>query len=96
MQSRRDDLESLGYVLIYFLKGLPWQEIRDFEETHCVKESTTLEQLCLGIPDEFRTYLEYCRNLQYDETPHYEYLYSLFVGLYRMKGYQLDWIFDFF
>ena len=56
-QSRRDDLEALGYVLIYFLKGsLPWQGMKaktkkiKYEQILEKKHSTTTEQLCRGLP----------------------------------------------
>ena len=71
-QSRRDDLESLGYVLIYFLRGsLPWQGLRANSKTQKQrmilekKRSTPIEELCKGFPDEFRVYLKYCRELRF-------------------------------
>jgi len=69
-QSRRDDLEAIGYILLYFLKGqLPWQGLagKNKEEKYDrIKEkkiSTTIESLTKGVPEEFSKYLNYVRNL---------------------------------
>src|SRR5271169_5646325 len=70
-QSRRDDLESLGYVLMYFSRGsLPWQGLKantkkqKYEKISDKKMSTQVEVLCRGFPSEFATYLSYCRSLR--------------------------------
>lgn len=84
--SRRDDLVSLGHMLVYFLKGsLPWQGLKK-KKTHNhiktiseVKISTTLDDLCKDIPECFKNYLKYCRKLKFDETPDYKFLNNLFV-----------------
>ena len=56
-QSRRDDMEALGYILIYFLNGtLPWQGLRaktkaqKYEKISEKKLSTSVEELCKGAP----------------------------------------------
>ena len=78
-QSRRDDLESVGYVLMYFLRGgLPWQglKIKSKEDRYKKildkKKETTSEQLCKGFPEEFKDFLEYAKNLEYTEEPKYD------------------------
>eukprot|EP00397_Hematodinium_sp_SG-2012_P013903 GEMP01014128.1.p1 GENE.GEMP01014128.1~~GEMP01014128.1.p1 ORF type:complete len:282 (+),score=26.70 GEMP01014128.1:372-1217(+) len=83
-QSRRDDLESVGYVLMYFLRQtLPWQglKVRDdedkFEKIMEVKIATPVQDLCKGFPDEFAKYITYCKGLQFEERPDYEYLRGL-------------------
>ena len=77
--SRRDDVESLGYNLVYFMKGkFPWSG-RDKEETKEKKMNISLEELCSGLPDEFKEFIEYSRKLEFSEKPDYEYLNSLLL-----------------
>ena len=77
-QSRRDDLEAVGYVLLYFLRGkLPWQglHVKNKEDRYHkimeIKMKTTPNELCLGFPKEFEYYVEYCRKLEYEDDPDY-------------------------
>ena len=101
-QSRRDDLESVGYVLMYFLRGnLPWQglKIKSKEDRYKKildkKKETTSEQLCKNFPDEFREYLEYSRNLEYTENPKYEKYRNKFYELVCNKmGESFDFVYD--
>ena len=101
-QGRRDDMEALGYVLMYFLRGnLPWQglKIKSKEDRYKKildkKKETSSEQLCKGFPDEFREYLEYSRNLEYAEEPKYEKLKNKFYNLICNKlGESFDFIYD--
>ena len=100
-QSRRDDLESMGYVLMYFLRGsLPWQGLKaiikkvKYEKISDKKISTPIEVLCKGFPQEFVTYFHYCRSLRFDDKPDYSYLRKLFRELFVREGYQYDYVFD--
>lgn len=84
--TRRDDLESLGYMLVYFLKGrLPWQGLQrkkgvsSLDQIHEVKLCTSLDDLCKDIPNCFQEFIKYCRKLDFYENPDYEYLKNLFV-----------------
>ena len=82
--SRRDDLESVGYVVLYMLYGtLPWDDLNDYiQEYKNVNNHMKIKKTNLlkdeQIPSEVTTYLSYCRNLTFEETPNYEYLLALF------------------
>lgn len=100
-QSRRDDLEAIGYVLIYLVKGyLPWQGIKannKQEKYHKIMEkkmTTPVEILCKGLPIEFSTYLNYCRTLKFEDKPDYSYLRKMFKELFIREGFELDYMYD--
>jgi len=100
-QSRRDDLESLGHVLIYFALGrLPWQGCKansrkQFHQMIMEKKMTTpAEILCRSLPPEFATYLDYCRSLVFDEKPAYKCLRQLFRKVFFRRGFSEDYLFD--
>ena len=100
-QSRRDDLEAIGYVLMYFLRGrLPWQGIpvRNKEERYRKimekKMATSAEELCQGFPNEFTNYINYTRNLQYEQDPDYGFLKSLFVNVLKKENCVIDCYYD--
>jgi len=100
-QSRRDDLESLGFVLVFLLKGrLPWQGIRvkDMDrKTRIIgkrKEKISPEELCAGLPAELLLYFRYCRGLDYEQEPDYVYLRRTFRNLFWHEGYVWDYAYD--
>lgn len=95
--SRRDDLISIGYVLVYFLKGsLPWQGLhgQTSEEKYRLiyekKRETPLTELCEGMPDAFLKYLESVCALEFDQAPDYGYLKSLFKQLFLENKFTYD------
>ncbi|KAL8128767.1 hypothetical protein V2J09_017922 [Rumex salicifolius] len=94
-QSRRDDLESLGYVLF-----LPWQGLKAATKKQkydkiCEKKlSTPIEVLCKSHPVEFASYLHYCHSLTFDQRPDYGFLKRLFRELFTREGFSFDYIFD--
>ena len=100
-QSRRDDLESLGYVLMYFNRGsLPWQGLQgktrqQRDKKICeMKMLTPIQVLCKGFPPEFAMYFNYCRGLRFDEDPDYPYLRQVFKHLFLKLNLRYDFTFD--
>ena len=101
-QGRRDDIESIGYVLMYFLLGvLPWQGLKikknedQFEKIAEKKYNTPFEELTEGQPEEFLMYFKYIDNLKFEDQPNYVYLIGLFQTMIdkycRECFYDFDW-----
>ncbi|KIO20544.1 hypothetical protein M407DRAFT_220273, partial [Tulasnella calospora MUT 4182] len=100
-QSRRDDLESLGHVFMYFLRGgLPWQGLKaatnkqKYEKIGEKKQSTPIKELCEGFPEEFAIYLNYVRKLGFEENPDYDFLRDLLTKVLRNSGEVEDGVYD--
>jgi serine/threonine protein kinase len=101
-QSRRTDLESLGYTLLYFALGrLPWQGIASranqkerYDKIREAKQALSSEQLCRGLPIEFAIFMTYVRALPFAARPDYEYLRRLFRDLFFGSGFEFDCVFD--
>ncbi|KAL0724027.1 hypothetical protein Bca4012_038626 [Brassica carinata] len=100
-QGRRDDLESLGYMFMYFLRGsLPWQGLRagtkkeKYDKISEKKRLTPVEVLCKSFPPEFTSYFLYVRSLRFEDKPDYSYLKRLFRDLFIREGYQFDYVYD--
>jgi len=96
--SRRDDLESVAYMLIYFIKGsLPWQGLKKednvdhLESIGEVKLCTNTDKLCKGLPQCFKDYLEYCRKLRYEEKPDYKHLMNLFTEAAKEANVKIEY-----
>ena len=99
--SRRDDLESAGYVLLYFIKGrLPWQGIitktkeERYKKILAKKMEISSEELCDGLPEEFEKFIKYVKNLEYLQQPDYEMLRGFFNLMLRKEHYKFDYIYD--
>lgn len=97
--SRRDDLEAVGYMLVYFLKGtLPWKGLKKKKSTddqikmiQRVKMCTSIAKLCEGIPTCFSEFITYCRELKFEEIPKYEYLQSLFEKTAKENNIEMNY-----
>ena len=101
MQHRCDDLESLGYMLLYFLRGsLPWQGLKasNHEQKEELimekKKNISVEDLCEGLPREFAAYFNHIRSLEFDEKPKYPYLRKIFRDLFVRERFDYDNVFD--
>lgn len=100
-QSRRDDLESVGFCMVYFLKGrLPWQGLKaktkqeKYDKIRESKETISLYELCMGLPKEIHSFCFYVRNLGYEDMPNYAYLRTLLNDALRQRGLRNDGVFD--
>ena len=100
-QSRRDDLESIGYVLLYFLKGkLPWQGImiKNKEERYHkimeIKRDISSSELCKDCPEQFQIYMDYVRKLEYEQEPDYNMLKNLFNDMLKNNNFKFDYYYD--
>lgn len=100
-QLRRDDLESLGYVLIYFCRGsLPWQGLKaatkrqKYDRIMEKKMTTPNDVLTKGLPREFLYFMNYIKSLRFDDKPDYPYLRKLFRDLFRRENLRYDYVFD--
>ena len=96
-QSRKDDLISAGYMLIYlFKKKLPWQVIKAQNSTdkyikiYRMKKAIKPEQLCQTLPQEFVQYMRYVQNLGFESNPDYNYLKKLFHYILKELNLNAD------
>ncbi|KAI7866066.1 casein kinase I isoform gamma-1 [Spinellus fusiger] len=100
-QSRRDDLEALGHVFMYFLRGsLPWQGLKaatnkqKYEKIGEKKQTSAIKDLCDGYPEEFGIYLQYVRKLGFEESPDYDFLRELFTKVIKNANQVEDGVYD--
>jgi len=99
--SRRDDLESIAYLLIYFLTGtLPWLGIKaqsateKYEKIAKKKINTPIDTICNGIPLEFQTFLHETRRLEFADKPNYSLYREIFRNLFIREGFVYDSVYD--
>ena len=100
-QARRDDIESIGYIMVYFLRGgLPWQGLKaknkkeKYEKIKEKKLNTPLEILCNNLPGDIITWIGYAKGLNFEEKPDYNYLQSLIQKMARENSITFDQYFD--
>ena len=92
-QTRKDELESLGFVIIYLFNGsLPWSEIKfntiyeGLTKIYAIRKKVSIENICSNMPKEFNIYMNYVNNLKYEQCPNYEYLRNLFLNILKKIG----------
>ena len=93
-QSRRDDLEAIGYMLLFFFNegSLPWQGVsckakaEKYIKIYNMKKYLNLEEFCKDMPKEIIYYLNYCKQLEFEQKPNYDYLRGLFENILKKKG----------
>ena len=102
-QSRRDDLESLAYCLIYFFNGfLPWEKIKaknneiKYRKILEQKMNINIQNVCKNLPIEFDEFLKYTRDLQFEMKPDYNYLKELLRKVSEKNNCIENNIFDFY
>ena len=100
-QSRRDDLEAIGYVFMYFLRSsLPWQGLHvhkgedRYKKILTKKRGTSAEELCKGFPNEFAEYINYTRNLEFEADPDYKFLRGLLLSALEKEKQLYDFCYD--
>lgn len=100
-QSRRDDMEALAYLFIYFLKGtLPWMNLKaanlveKYDSIRIKKLELSADEVCQGFPVQFERYLQYCKELRFEETPDYDYLRKMFNDLFLSLNFKFDHHYD--
>ncbi|KAI5180539.1 hypothetical protein NEOKW01_0843 [Nematocida sp. AWRm80] len=100
--SRRDDLESIGYIILYLAKGkLPWQGLKESKRDRCriigeIKRTLKIEEIAKEIPGGHKIidYFTYVKSLQFDTAPNYTYLRTILDGGLQSNGLVDDGIFE--
>lgn len=100
-QSQRDDMESLGYMILYFLKGrLPWHTVKRKSKQQTYRQimdrkiSISLDELCSDTPEEIKKYMKYVRTLNFEDKPDYSRIRRMFRDLFVRRGFEYDYVFD--
>ncbi|KAJ3185783.1 casein kinase I [Gaertneriomyces sp. JEL0708] len=100
-QGRRDDMEALGHVFFYLLNGhLPWQGLKansnrqKYERIGEVKQAVKVGDLGVPNPEEFVYYLEYARQMGFDEEPNYDGACDLIDEVMKHNGWEDDGLYD--
>ena len=96
-QSRRDDIESIGYMIIFLMKKkLPWQGIKGnsykecYHKLYLMKKYIDMEELCKGLPKEMIDYMNNAKSLKFEQEPNYEYLKNLFNTILKKNNFNFD------
>jgi len=96
-QSRRDDIEAVGYMMIYLMKGrLPWQgqvnsnPKKKYDRIKKIKIDLKLNDLCEGLPKETIKFIQYARDMRFEDKPDYNYLRNLLKRMAAKNGLKMD------
>ena len=96
--SRRDDIESLGYNIIYYMKGgqLPWNNTDDMNELESIKMNISIDELCEGLPEEIKLFIKYAKEMDFYQEPDYKYLKGLLLTIAKnnnidINNVEFDW-----
>ena len=103
-QGRRDDLESLFYIILYFIKGdLPWGSVKGktkeekYQKVMDLKVANKPDELCKDLPTEIKLIFDYVFELEFEDRPNYNYIKSLLTKAMEKMRYkndnQFDWMF---
>ena len=102
-QFKKDDLESLAYIMVYFIKGeLPWQNIKaksrkeKYSKIYRMKKNSIPNELCEFLPEEMKTFVNYIINLNNNKKPDYGKLTNLINNLMKKYSYSNDLQFDWY
>ena len=92
-QSRRDDLESIAYMIIYFMRGkLPWQgvtgnkKMERYLKIYKMKKNVTPEDLCKSLPKQMTEFMRYIKQLDFEQEPNYKFLRNLFNSILKKRN----------
>ena len=96
-QSRRDDLESIAYTIIFLLKGeLPWQNatgVNKIEKNlniYNMKKKISVNDLCKDLPSQIKEFTNYVKLLEFEEKPDYYYLRRLITSILDERNIKID------
>ena len=96
-QSRKDDLESIAYMIIFFMRGkLPWQgvtgtkKMERYLKIYKMKKNVTPEDLCKSLPPQMAEFTKYVKQLEFEQEPDYNYLRSLFNSILKQRKKDFD------
>ena len=100
-QSRRDDLESIFYMIIYFIQGsLPWQYIvlddakERLSKISEMKLMVSSDVLCKGMPAEIKQCLDHCKSLKFEQDPDYSLIKKLLSDILSVNKFDNDGVYD--
>ena len=99
-QARRDDIEGILYLALYFMKNpLPWQGLsgtrqQKYNKILEIKCKVSIKDLCAGLPHQIFHMLQYTRKIKFDEKPDYDYYRKCLKEIFLINQYQYNYLFD--